>query len=219
MKFLGPPSSGSIAGTTFSHNRAGQYTRNRRTPVQTIGTGRRALIRSYFGGASSGWNALTAAQQAAWDSYASLNPITDSLGQSITLTGQQQFVSIYTSCLNTGIAAPTAPPASNAVYTPAVTSFTATVATPVLTILFVAGSTGQFVNVQVSPPMNAGRRYNGTWWQVKTQAATVTTTDIHIPYITQFGLWAIGQKIWYKANPVNASGVIGTPVIGAAIST
>src|SRR6516162_7143681 len=108
MKFLGVPSSGSIAGTVFSHNRAGQYQRNRRAPVQPVGTGRRAFVRANFSAASTAWAALTAANQAAWIAFANSHPITDSLGQSITLTGQQMYVAVGAQLLNCGQTLPTA---------------------------------------------------------------------------------------------------------------
>ena len=96
MKILTAPSSGSIAGTTYSHNRAGQYTRNRRSPVQPVGTGRRGVIRAAFGAASSAWGALTPIVQANWTAYANGHPYTDSLGQSIKLTGHQMYVAVNT---------------------------------------------------------------------------------------------------------------------------
>ena len=39
MKILDVPQSGSLGGQTSSHNRAGQYRRARRSPVQPTGTG------------------------------------------------------------------------------------------------------------------------------------------------------------------------------------
>ena len=114
MKYLGAPQSGSQANTTASHNRAGQYYRNRRSPVQPVGTGRRAFVRSSFGAASAAWAALSGAAQASRIAYANSHPITDSLGQSITLTGHQMYVGVGVSLLNVGQALPTAVPVSSA---------------------------------------------------------------------------------------------------------
>ena len=102
MKFLGNPSSGSQAGTTYSHNSAGQYTRSRRTPVNTVGTGRRAIVRANFSSASKAWSGLTGSQQAAWAAYAAGHPYVDSLGQSIVLTGHAIFVAIGSNLQNVG---------------------------------------------------------------------------------------------------------------------
>ncbi len=126
MKYLGAPQSGSQANTTASHNRAGQYYRNRRSPVQPVGTGRRAFIRSSFGNASTAWAGLSGANQAAWIAYANSHPITDALGQSITLTGHQMFVAVATQLANVGAAAPTIPPVSSVVVQQVPTVFTVT---------------------------------------------------------------------------------------------
>ena len=126
MKVLTVPQSGSMQGTTASHNRAGQYLRSRRSPCQPVGTGRKAAQRSNFGGASSAWSGLTDAQRAAWSSYAAGKPVTDALGQSIPLTGQQMFVSINAQLLNCGQAISLVPPISTVVAVPVVTVFTVT---------------------------------------------------------------------------------------------
>jgi len=119
MKYLGPPQSGSQANTTASKNRAGQYLRNRRSPSQPAGNGRRAFIRGAFGAASQAWSSLAPGVQLAWSAWASSFPYVDSLGQSITLTGHQIFVAIATQCQNCGLAIPTDPPLDNAVWAPA----------------------------------------------------------------------------------------------------
>ena len=74
MKILDIPRSGSYAGITSSRNRFGQYVRNRRAPVQPIGTGRRAFIRSAFGNASTSWAGLTAEEQEAWIQFRGRTP-------------------------------------------------------------------------------------------------------------------------------------------------
>lgn len=85
--------SGSIGGTTFAHNKAGPYTRRRAIP--TVSTTSFALAaKSRFATASSGFKLLTAPQRQGWDIFGQANPIQDSLGQSITLTGQQIFAGI-----------------------------------------------------------------------------------------------------------------------------
>lgn len=217
MKYLGNPQSGSLAGTTASHNRAGQYLRNRRTPVNVVGTGRRAAIRTYFGTAAKGYAALSATLQAAWTSYAASYPITDALGQSITLTGQQMFVSIATQLQNVGQALPTAPPASNA---------TASAGTPTLTAVHSGaitltptglGAATDFMLYAFSAPQSSGTSFCKTFWQAGHVAANSTTAIVATTaYTAQFGSVQAGQRIFYKVTPVNQYGVTGTPYIGFA---
>lgn len=220
MKYLGNPQSGSLANQTASHNRAGQYLRNRRTPVNVVGTGRRAFIRSAFAAASSAWGALTAVQQNAWIAYANEYPVTDALGQSITLTGHQAFVGIYTQCVNCGLALPTLPPATNAVYTPTILTFPPNeTTTPAFTITFTAGPAGSILLEAFSQQYGAGVNFNGTWWQLVASVATNVSTNALAGYTAHFGTLQTGKKIFGKFTPVNASGVTGIPVIVQAIIT
>lgn len=98
--------SGSIGGTTFSHNRFGMYTRARRSPVNP-NTSEQQDARAAFASASAGWRALTEAQRDAWNAYAANTPTVNALGQSVYLTGAQH----YTACnaFSTRIGNPTGP--------------------------------------------------------------------------------------------------------------
>lgn len=222
MKFLGPPSSGSIAGTTSSHNRAGQYTRNRRAPTQPVGTGRRAFMRAAFGSAAAGWGSLTASQQAAWATYGNSHPITDALGQSIKLTGQQAYVQINAQLLNVGSSATATPPAGAAIAAPVLTVFTVVHGTPpTITITLTAsGASTDHILVAFSRPQSGGVSFCKTFWQqtvIVGNATTVTTPGV--AYNAQFGSPAIGQRVFIKLTPVNAGGETGVPVIQFATAT
>lgn len=95
MKFNGTllgQASGSLAGTTFSHNRGGQYTRKRSTPTNPNTTFQQA-VRSAVGQLTSLWlNTLTTAQREAWDTYASNVLIPDTLGEPRNIGGLGQYV-------------------------------------------------------------------------------------------------------------------------------
>lgn len=217
MKFLGVPSSGSIAGTTSSHNRAGQYTRNRRAPVQPVGNGRRAFIRQAFGAASTAWSSLAAATQAAFTSYAAGHPITDALGQSVTLTGHQMFVALQTSLNNCGIVTVAAVPASSSVFSAGAPTFTAVHAGAITFTPTGLGGAADFLLLAFSAPVSGGVSFMKTFCQLlhvagNAVAASVVTTA----YNAQFGSPVAGQRIFYRATPVNQYGVVGTPVIGFA---
>jgi hypothetical protein len=88
--------SGSIGGMTGSHNRGGLYLRSRTIPTDPASAAQIAR-RNLFGGFSAAWSStLTAAQRDAWNLYASNVPITDALGDSIYLSGQQWYVGANT---------------------------------------------------------------------------------------------------------------------------
>lgn len=220
MKYLGNPQSGSQAGTTASHNRAGQYLRSRRAPVQPVGTGRRAAIRTAFAAAARFYASLTGAQQAAWTAYAALYPVTDALGQSITLTGQQMCVSINTQLLNCGGATTAAPPVSNAVASAGVPTLTAVHAGAITLTPTGLGTLNDFQLIAFSAPQSSGISFCKTFWQAthvagNSVAAYVATTA----YTTQFGAIVAGQRIFFKVTPVNQYGVTGQPYISYATVT
>lgn len=218
MKFLGPPQSGSYAGMTSSHNRAGQYLRNRRAPVQPVGTGRRAFVRSAFGAASTAWSALTAAAQASWIAYAAAHPITDSLGQSITLTGHQMYVSVGTSLLNCGSVLPTAVPVSSTVAAPVVTVFTVTHLGVITITLSASGAASDFILVAFSAPQSPGVTFCKTFWQQTHVAGnSVGGATFGTAYVAQFGTIPAGTKVFLKLTPVNQYGVAGTPLETVAV--
>ena len=214
MKFLGPPSSGSIAGTTSSHNRGGQYTRNRRKPVNIVGTGRRAIVRGNFSTAAKAYAALTAAQQAAWLAYALNYPVVDALGQSIKLTGQQMYVAINAQLLNVGSVQSQVPPISNAVAQVLVTAASMTHLGVMTITLGATGPATDYICLSFSKPRSSGTGFCKTFWQqlvVPGNAAGAATYGA--AYVAQFGLPAVGQRIFYRFTPVNQYGVAGTPVI------
>lgn len=220
MKFLGAPSSGSIAGTTSSHNRAGQYTRNRRAPTQPVGTGRRAAIRTAFGAAAKGYAGLTGSQQAAWSAYAAMYPITDALGQSITLTGQQMYVAINTQLLNCGTVQSATPPVSNVVASAGVPTLAVVSAGAITLTPTGLGAAGDFQLYAFSAPQSSGTSFCKVFWQAghvagNSAVAIVATTAYH----TQFGIPAVGNRVFFKITPVNQYGVTGTPYISYASAT
>jgi hypothetical protein len=220
MKFLDVPQSGSIAGTTHSHNRAGQYTRNRRSPVQPVGTGRRAIVRANFATASAGWAGLTTVQREAWNSFADSHPITDSLGQAVVLTGHQMYVRVNSTSLNVGMGFQVAPPVDLALPDLSAVTFAFSVATGVSIDAF-SGDPDAVVAVGLSRPMSAGRGFNKTFWQplgtdgyVAADSAPFGLTTAK--YAAEFGAPAVGQKVFARLTPISTDAWNGT---GAIVST
>lgn len=186
-------------------------------PVQPIGTGRRAFIRASFGASSTAWSTLTAAAQASWISYAASHPITDSLGQSITLTGHQMFVSVATALQNVGVAIPSVVPVSAAVTAPVASVFTVTHLGVITITLSGGGSASDFILIAFSRPVSAGVTFMKTFWQQTHVAASSVGAATYGPaYVAEFGTIPVGTKVFLKLTPVNQYGVTGTPVIQVA---
>lgn len=221
MKFLDVPQSGSIADRTHSHNRAGQYTRNRRSPVQPVGSGRRAEVRATFAAASAGWASLTSPQREAWNSFADSHPITDSLGQSVVLTGHQMYVRVESSRINVGIASSVTPPAD--LDFPDVSG--CDVSFGIVAGLVVTAPTGgadASVALAVSKPFSAGRSFNKTFWQFFGAEGSPIVDDFPVTratslYAAEFGAPVVGQRVFVRLTPVSEDGWNGAPVIKSAI--
>lgn len=82
---------GSIAGTTFSRNRAGAIARSRTKPINP-GTISQSLVRASFGASSAAWGGLDTTQTEAWDAYGTLLTRLNRIGESYTPKGRQLFI-------------------------------------------------------------------------------------------------------------------------------
>ena len=214
-KIIQPPTSGSIGGVTHSHNRAGQYIRARRTPVNSPGNGRKGVIRAAFGAASSAWSALSATVQAAWTSYAAQHPYTDALGQSVTLTGHQFYVAINTMLINCGQPQSATIPASSSVFAAGFTAFTAVHAGAITLTPTGAGVATDFLLVSMSAPQSGGVSSCKTFCQLTHIAGNVVVaTVLTAAYTAQFGAVTLGQRLFYKLTPVNQYGISGATNTG-----
>lgn len=214
-KIIENATSGSVGSTTHSHNRAGQYVRNRTMPTQPVGTGRRGVIKAAFAASSSAWSSLSGTVQAAWNSYANMHPYTDSLGQSIKLTGHQMYVAINTQLINCGLVQSAAIPVSDSVFAAVLTSFTAVHAGAITLTPGGGGAATDFLLVAFSKPQSGGVTFNKTFWQYSHVAGnSVTAIVATTGYNAQFGSPSVNQRIFYKLTPVNQYGVTGTPNSG-----
>lgn len=127
--------SGSIGGTTFSHNRFGAYKRNRSIPVNP-NTDRQVAVRNAVKALSIAWqNTLTQAQRDAWEVYAKNVAWQSKLGTSVYLTGLNHYIRSNTPRLQWGIARVDAAPTIFTLATPELAlAVTASEATQDLTI-------------------------------------------------------------------------------------
>lgn len=96
-------SSGSLGGTTFSHNRGGRYVRNRSTPTNP-NSGGQQNVRANLSQAVAAWkNSLSAANRSSWSDYAANTPVLNKLGDTVFLTGQQQWIRTATVAYQIGL--------------------------------------------------------------------------------------------------------------------
>ena len=155
MKILDAPSSGSMQGTTRSHNRFGQYARSRSIPVNPRST-QQGVVRARLSTNAANWKTLTANQRAGWtDLGISINR-SDALGQSYDLNGFLAFCMVNNNKSAAGDALVTDAPA---IVTPvniltAVLTLTAVAFSIAYTATPLAAATRLFV--YASPQRSAG---------------------------------------------------------------
>jgi hypothetical protein len=97
--------SGSNAGLTYSHNRGGNYTRMRKTPVNP-NTTRQQVVRNALSYGVGLWtNTLSAVQRSSWDTYAFNTPLTGPLGDPRNVGGLGMFLRQLIAATQAGITA------------------------------------------------------------------------------------------------------------------
>lgn len=82
--------SGSAGGTTLTRSRGGLAFRSRRIPSNK-NTDAQQAARAGLSATASAWQKLSASAQAAWATFAQSVPVTDKLGQKMTLSGFNMF--------------------------------------------------------------------------------------------------------------------------------
>lgn len=197
--------SGSIAGNTFAHNRGGQYVRQRSIPVNPTTT-KQSAIRNIISITSSGWNGLTQPQRDAWAQWAALNPVVDSLGQTVQLTGHQAFVGLNSRLALAAVAAVTTPPAG--VGPPDLTGATAVLTAPgsiAVTYTPTPLPAGNRLVVWATIPATVGRNPNRNQARLIgiSAAAAASPQTIASPYVAAIGNYS---AIWCCVQ--DASGLI-----------
>lgn len=95
--------SGTIGGKVYARNRGGTYIRGWAKPTNPNSPSQQRA-RSDFGTAVARWASLTDLQRAAWDTYAGNVAMTNRLGETVYLTGQQHFVRSYAAMTLAGLA-------------------------------------------------------------------------------------------------------------------
>lgn len=205
--------SGSMGGTTWSHNRFGMYTRRRTKPVNP-NTDRQALIRASLGSMTQRWaNTLSAGQRAAWNLYASSVVMKNKIGQDTFLTGFNHY--LRSNVIRDAQSLPVIDNGPTVFELPAHDpdlALTASEATQQLTIAYDAGldwadEDGGFLIMFQGSPQNAQRNFFAGPWRYTgvhfgAQGAPPASPVIQT---VQFAI-AQGQRQWIYARILRADG-------------
>lgn len=216
MKILDVPQSGSVAGVTSSRNRYGQYRRTRAIPVNP-GTTFQGAVRDRLALNAAAWRELTDNQRAGWESLALEMTRTDSLGQQITLSGFQAYVSVNNLKLAAGDAAVADAPAK--VTPTGLLTATITASTTAHTVAYTATplGAGKRLFIFASPQRSPGRSFEGDYRLLMvTAAAAASPADIESAYDERFGALVIGNKVFYSLQ-VYEGGFLSGPLLKSAV--
>lgn len=163
-KFLGFHGmlSGSVAGQTYSHNKGGRYVRARSTPTNgnTVAQQAVRIALAYW---ARQWSAATEAVRQAWSDFAAANPVTDSFGAQITLSGESMFVGRQSRIQHAAFAALASAPENVTPYAADVTGSLVTFSNVTTAVVSVAGgarAATEKIQLLLSPGGGAGRDPN-----------------------------------------------------------
>lgn len=214
---------GTVAATTYSKNKGGAIIRNRVTPINrrsTNQTQRRQILASL----ASAWRGLTQSQRDSWNAASPNFPQSDSLGQTIFLTGEQLYVRCNANLLLIGAAQITSAPTPASFDVLAFTSLTATADDDGLSLAFTPTVPAGFtLVVRATAPVSPGVSFvpSSRFRFLDAIAAAQTSPQAIGPaYVGVFGsiAGATGQKIFIEMFLVeNASGLAGIPVRGVGV--
>jgi hypothetical protein len=205
--------SGSLAGQTYARNHYGNYVRARTKPVNK-NTDRQIFARNVMKNTSELWsNSLTIEQRQSWNEFAANVPVTNKLGESITLSGFNQFCRSNAAILN----------AELTVVKDAPSTFTMPEVDPTIAATYV-GSTGKIsvafdtdlawvkeagaaLLVYQGAPQSPGVEFFNGPWRLVGNVPGVTSTGAESPaeFDSAYVL-AAGQKCTCQFRIVRADG-------------
>lgn len=218
MKFNSPvysQTSGSIAGLTYGRNRGGMYARARRIPVNP-NTSQQQAVRNALSQLQTRFaQTLTATQRTNWAVFAANVPITNSMGNTVHLTGQQWYVRANVPRLQASVAIVDSPPTifELATLTLPVPTLTALGTTVSLAYTVTAGSddwareAGGYLLLFASKPQNVTKNFFAGPYRFAGKVTGAATPPTSPAVITlPFTAGPSGSKIFFRAYATRADG-------------
>jgi len=212
MKILDVPQSGSVAGTTSSRNRFGQYRRTRAVPVNP-NTVQQGVVRSRMASNAAAWRALTDTQRVGWEALGAEITRTDALGQTYDLNGFMCYCLVNNNNLAAGnatvSAAPTLTVPSN------ISTATITLTAAALSIAYTTTplATGARLFVYASPQRSAGRSFEADYRLVFVSAAAAASpANAFSAYQARLGTPVTGNRIFF-AFATYLTGFLSLPLL------
>lgn len=216
--------SGSLGGATASHNKGGQYFRRRAIPTNP-GSALQVAVRNLVSTYSAAWaNVLTGAQRAAWATYAANVDWTDSLGQTIKLSGQQMYVRSQVARVQSGLSTVAAGPTVYTLAQLTTPSATGVAATSVYTFTFNnadlwATQVGGALLVYTSRPQSVGINYFKGPYRYAGRINGAVSPPTSPQTVTGAFVGAAGAQVFWQVRAVNADGRMSAALRGSFLLT
>lgn len=136
-------------------------------------------------------------------------PKVDSLGQTIVLSGLQQYIRANVARQNLGLTALAAPDPA-AVFSTAIFSAAADASAHTMTITYTPPSAGQVFVLRAGPPVSAGRAYWSDFRLIASQDSGDTSPlAAGGGYEGVWGPLLAGARVFLRASVLNECGVYG----------
>lgn len=227
MKFKGTvigEASGSVASLTFSHNRGGQYIRQRAIPVNPNSTQQQA-VRNAMTTLSSRWlTVLTQAQRDSWNAYAAAVLIPDPLGEPRNIGGLAMYCRNNTPRIQVGLSIINVAPASMVLGDLTPPTATAVASTSLASVTFTntdawATAVGGALLMYFSRGQNVTRTANqgGYRYAFRINGAVSPPTSPQTGSLP-FAIVA-GQRVFWQARAVTATGQLTGALRGSLIAS
>ena len=208
-----------LNGSVFSKNRAGNYLRNKVTPVNPQ-TSYQTAVRALLTAASQAWRTLTEAQRLAWNSAVQNFTGTDIFGDVKTPSGINLFNKLFINAGTIGATNLNTPPgltSSPPVPTESVTTTTTgvvTVTDPTLTNV----PSGLSLVVKMTPSVSAGKNFLKGKSRIVSvlPAGTTLPRVISADYAAKFGAIVAGEKIGYELVYIDENTFVQGPQTSSA---
>lgn len=217
--------SGKLGPIVASHNKGGPYFRAHVVPV-TATTTFALNAKARLSAASQLWQTLTQEQQEAWLTWANNNPVTNRIGQSITLSGHGAFTGLTSRLAIAGVAAVLDPPVIPAPAPLLTLAATFDIGVGEFDLIFtttpLAADAALYIQTAVFNSAGINFVQNLLKLLAFSPAAQASPFDIEAQTALRFGTLLVGQRVVHQVSTVDiANGQLSTPlrIDGTIIST
>lgn len=199
--------SGSVGGTTAAKNRYGTYFKKKSHPINRK-TSSQSSVRAFLSTLTKGWKSLTPAQQNSWRNAVENFKKSNSLAESIVLTGHQLYIAINRNLQTISQTLLLVAPAVTTVAPLTAQAFVAGVgAGTIIDTYAPAIPAGQSLALYATRPLSAGKFSNSQDYKLigVFNAADVSPLDVTTAYQNLYSTsWkTIGLQIFFKSVQIS----------------